>query len=92
MGTTPRSPKTSSRSSQQSRTSSIWAMSAMEQPAVRLGRMTLWWGALRTSAVSAMKWTPQKTILSASSWEAAYWESLKESPRRSANLMISLRW
>ena len=73
-------------------TSSIRAMSAIEQPAVRFGRMTLWCGPLRMSAVSAMKWTPQKIMNSAPSWEAACWDSLKESPRRSAYLMISSRW
>ncbi len=37
-------------------------MSAIEQPAARSGRITCWCGARSTSALSAMKWTPQKTI------------------------------
>ena len=41
-------------------------MSAIEQPAAMFGRITVWCGALRMSAVSAMKWTPQKTMYSAS--------------------------
>ena len=43
MGTVVLFGSTSLRSSQQSSTSSMWAMSAIEHPAVRLGRMTLWW-------------------------------------------------
>ena len=48
---------------------SSWSMSAMsdiEQPAARSGRITFWCGAQRTSALSAMKCTPQKTTNSAS--------------------------
>ena len=41
------------------------------------------------SAVSAMKWTPQKTIDRQSSLSAAIWLSLYESPRRSAKAMTS---
>ena len=41
-------------------------MSAIEQPAARSGRMTCWCGALSTSALSAMKCTPQNTMNSAS--------------------------
>ena len=48
--------------SQASSTSSRSAMSAMEQPALRSGRITCWWSAVRMSADSAMKWTPQKTM------------------------------
>ena len=48
-------------SSQHWSTCSMAAMSAMEQPAARSGRMTVWFDRLRMSAVSAMKWTPQKT-------------------------------
>ena len=44
------------------------------------------------TAVSAMKWTPQNMMLSAFPWLAANCESLNESPRKSANLMISFRW
>ena len=42
------------------------AMSAMEHPALRSGRSTCWWAPVRTSADSAMKCTPQKTMNSAS--------------------------
>ena len=41
-------------------------MSDIEQPAARSGRITCWCGALKTSALSAMKCTPQKTMNSAS--------------------------
>ena len=37
-------------------------MSAMEQPAFRSGRITVWWSSVSTSADSAMKCTPQKTM------------------------------
>ncbi len=47
---------------------------------------------VRTSADSAMKWTPQNTTNSASAWSAAIRESPNESPRASANLMTSSRW
>ena len=50
------------RASQASSTSSRSAMSAMEQPALRSGRITCWWSAVRMSADSAMKWTPQNTM------------------------------
>ena len=52
------------------------AMSAIEHPAARLGRITCWWGAERMSALSAMKCTPQKTMYSLSPRSAASWESL----------------
>ena len=68
------------------------SMSDMEQPAARLGRMTFWCGALRISAASAMKWTPQKMMYSASGRSAAHCASLKLSPRTSANSMTSSRW
>ena len=61
-------PKTSANCSQQSSTWSIEAISAIEQPAARLGRMTDWFGFESRSAVSAMKCTPQKTMASASGW------------------------
>ena len=43
-------------------------------------------------AVSAMKWTPQKRMYSASGRLAASWDSRKESPWKSAYLMTSSRW
>ena len=58
--------------SQQASTCEISAMSAMEQPALRSGRMTCWLccpsssGRPRTSALSAIKCTPQKTMYFAS--------------------------
>ena len=83
---------TRARSSQASSTWSMSAMSAMEQPALRSGSRTCWWSPVRTSADSAMKWTPQKTMNSASAWPAASRESPKESPRASAQRMTSSRW
>ncbi len=44
------------------------------------------------SADSAMKWTPQKTMNSASGRAAASRASLKLSPVTSANWMTSSRW
>ena len=41
-------------------------MSAIEQPALRSGRITFWWSPVSTSADSAMKCTPQNTMYSAS--------------------------
>ena len=38
------------------------AMSAMEHPALRSGRITRWWSPVSTSADSAMKCTPQNTM------------------------------
>ena len=67
-------------------------MSAIEQPASMLGSTTCWWGAERISAASAMKWTPQKTMYWDSGRPAAYWASANESPRSSANWMMSSRW
>jgi len=52
---------------------------AIEQPAARSGRITFWAGPVRMSALSAMKCTPQKTIVSACA-AAACWESPSESP------------
>lgn len=54
--------------------------------------MTFWFGAVRMSADSAMKWTPQKTMYSASGRAAASRASLNESPVTSANWMTSSRW
>src|SRR3954465_1799681 len=45
---------------QQSRVWSRLAMSAIEQPAPRSGRITRTDSSVRMSALSAMKWTPQK--------------------------------
>jgi hypothetical protein len=52
--------------------------SASEQPALRSGRSTFFCG-LRIFAVSAMKWTPAKTMMSASV-AAACLASPSESP------------
>ncbi len=67
-------------------------MSAIEQPAARSGRITCWESAVRMSADSAMKCTPQKTMNSASGRAAASLASLNESPVTSANWMTSSRW
>ena len=83
---------TSARVSHASSTESMSAMSAIEQPALRSGRMTCWWGPVRMSADSAMKWTPQKTTNSASDWSAAMRDSPNESPRASAQAITSSRW
>ncbi len=69
-----------SRSRQQFSSWSISAMSAIEQPAARSGRITFWCGAQSTSALSAMKCTPQKTTNSASGRVPQYRDSLNESP------------
>ena len=73
------------RSAQASSTCSIAAMSAIEQPAAMSGSTTVtrrppraatFSGRLaRMSAVSAMKWTPQKAIASQSARSAADFES-----------------
>ena len=78
--------------SQASSTCPSRAMSAIEQPAARSGRITFWSGPVRMSADSAMKWTPQKTMNSASGRPAASRASLNESPVTSANWMTSSRW
>ena len=78
--------------SQASSTESMSAMSAIERPALRSGRRTCWCAAVRMSADSAMKWTPQKTTYSASLWVAAIRESPKESPLASAQTITSSRW
>ena len=79
-----------------SQASSTWAsraMSAIEQPAARSGRTTFCSGPVRMSADSAMKWTPQNTMYSASGRAAAALRaSLNESPVTSANWMTSSRW
>src|SRR5665647_2602867 len=56
----------SARTSQASSTWWIAAMSAIEQPAARSGRITACLSEVRMSALSAMKWTPQKMMNSAS--------------------------
>ena len=65
IGTTRSMSVTAASASHASSTSSMSAMSAMEQPALRSGRITCWWSAVRMSADSAMKWTPQNTMNSA---------------------------
>jgi hypothetical protein len=67
-------------------------MSAIEQPAARLGRITCCSGRARMSAVSAMKCTPQNTIVSASGLVSAALASWNESPTKSAYWMTSSRW
>ncbi len=79
-------------SSQASSTWSMSAMSAIEQPALRSGRITRWWSPVSTSADSAMKCTPQNTMSVACGCPAANRASLKESPRVSAQSMTSSRW
>ena len=61
------------------RSASPVTKSAMGHPARRSGMRTVFSGE-RTLAVSAMKWTPQKTITSASV-SAASCDSPSESPR-----------
>ena len=85
-------PYSSSSCSQHSRTESMSAMSAIEQPAARFGRMTLCPGCARMSAVSAMKCTPQNTIASAFGTVWAAFASWNESPRKSACCTTSSRW
>ena len=55
-------------------------MSAIEHPAARSGRITRCSGAVSTSALSAMKCTPQNTTVSAARCAAANCDSLSESP------------
>lgn len=64
--------------------------SASEQPARSSGISTVFSG-LRILAVSAMKWTPQKTIVPSSA-SAAIRESASESPTWSATSWISGSW
>ena len=91
-GTVDSATPASASTSQASSTWSIAAMSAMEQPAARSGRITCWWSEVRMSADSAMKCTPQKMMNSASGRAAASRASLNESPITSANSMTSSRW
>ena len=67
-------------------------MSAIEHPAARSGRITVWLSPVRMSADSAMKCTPQNTMYGASGRAAASLASLNESPVTSANSMTSSRW
>ena len=85
-------PRTDSSSSQQSKRSVGFAMSAIEHPAAIFGSNTFWSGDVRMSAVSAIKWTPQKMIHLASFAAAAIFESLYESPVKSAYSITSSRW
>ena len=62
MGTTVEMSTVPSSTSHASSTESMSARSAIEHPALRSGRTTCWWSPVRTSADSAMKWTPQKTM------------------------------
>ena len=64
--------------------------SESEQPAPRSGIRTVFSGE-RIDAVSAMKWTPQNAITSASV-AAASRESWSESPVRSATSWSSGSW
>ena len=86
------SPTAAVTSSHARSTWSISAMSAMVQPAFRSGRKTVWCSSERMSADSAMKWTPQKTMKSASLRSAAARASLKLSPVKSAWRITSSRW
>ncbi len=79
-------------SSRAASTSVASAMSAIVQPAARFGRHTTWSGPDSTSADSAMKCTPQKTMNRASGREAACWESLRLSPTKSARSTIASAW
>ena len=92
IGTTLSARPASVSASQQSSTWASRAMSAIEQPAARSGRTTCCVGAVRMSADSAMKCTPQNTMNSASGRPAASRASLNESPVTSANWMTSSRW
>ena len=74
----------------QARSSSAVMESASEQPASRSGSKTSLSGE-RIDAVSAMKWTPQKAIVSASA-SAAWRESPSESPTKCATSCTSGTW
>ena len=91
-GTTSSAMPASSMAVQASSTCRSRAMSAIEQPAARSGRITFCSGEVRMSADSAMKCTPQNTMNSASGRAAASLASLNESPVTSANWMTSSRW
>ena len=74
----------------QARSWSASIESASEQPASRSGISTFLSGE-RIEAVSAMKWTPQKAITSASV-SAAWRERPSESPITSATSWTSGSW
>jgi hypothetical protein len=74
----------------QARSWSAVIESASEQPAAASGMRTVLSGA-RIFAVSAMKWTPQNTIVDASD-SAAMRESASESPVWSATSWIAGSW
>jgi hypothetical protein len=76
---------------QASSTWSIAAMSAIEQPAARSGRITCWWSAGEDVGDSAMKCTPQNTMYSASG-RAGLLGELEAVAGASANWMTSSRW
>ena len=92
IGTTSEAMPAASSAAQASSTCRSRAMSAIEQPAARSGSTTFWESAVRMSADSAMKCTPQKTMNSASGRAAASLASLNESPVTSANWITSSRW
>jgi hypothetical protein len=83
----PRSASAAWRTSHASTVSSYEAISAIEHPAERSGRITSTESGVSMSAVSAMKWTPQKTT-HLTSWPgarspaslAAICDSFSESP------------
>ena len=78
--------------SQHCATCSLFAISAIEQPAAKSGKITFCESLVKISALSAMKCTPQKIINSASGLAAASFASLKESPMTSENSITSSRW
>ncbi len=77
-------------SSRHFRTSAAVMVSAREQPAARSGNRTVRSGA-SSFAVSAMKWTPQNTITSAS-LRAANRDRARESPTWSATSWTQGTW
>ena len=87
-GTTSSATPAATRASHASSTCGSRAMSAIEQPAARSGSTTCWWSAVRMSADSAMKWTPQKTTYSASG-RAAVRSSRKRPRRRTRSMTMS---
>ena len=91
-GTVTSATPASASTSQASSTCASLAMSAIEHPAARSGKITFCSGAVKMSADSAMKCTPQNTMNSASGRAAASRASLNESPVTSANWMTSSRW
>jgi hypothetical protein len=78
------------RSSINRRKSSGGQLSASEHPASKSGNTTIF-SEFKTLAVSAIKWTPQKTITSASV-PCACLANPRESPTKSARSWISGSW